>query len=79
MKILIDITEDTYNSVCNESMLPPNVRNVIDGIKNGQLLPKDATNGDFVKFVFPSAVNSNSDLVDVFNNAKRWWNAPYRG
>jgi hypothetical protein len=42
-----------------------------------QTLPDNATNGDIVKAMFPNVVNSNMDLVDAFNNAKSWWNAPY--
>jgi hypothetical protein len=40
-------------------------------------LPDGATNGDMIKAMFPNVVNSNMDLVDAFNNAKSWWNAPY--
>jgi len=42
-------------------------------------IPEGATNGDMFKATFPDLVNSNMDLVDAFNNAKRWWNAPYKG
>lgn len=40
--------------------------------------PKNATNGGIIKAMFPNVVNSNLDLVDVLNNAKHWWNAPYK-
>jgi hypothetical protein len=40
-------------------------------------LPDGATNGDMIKAMFPNVVNSNMDLVDAFNNAKSWRNAPY--
>ena len=43
------------------------------------IIPEGATNGDMIKDMFPDLVNSNMDLVDVFNNAKSWWNAPYKG
>ena len=89
MKILIDITEDTYNSVCNESMLPQNVKNVIDGIKNGQLLTDNATNGDIVKTMFPEyeetrmygAVRYGSkEYANLeFVVDEDWWDSPYRG
>ncbi len=42
------------------------------------VLRKGMTNGDVIKAMFPDLVNSNMDLVDVFNNAKDWWNAPYQ-
>lgn len=40
MQIVIDISEDTYIATCNESMLPPDVKNVVNAIKNGTPLPK---------------------------------------
>ena len=40
MKLLIDIWEDTYKATCRGSMLPPDVENVVQGIKNGIPLPK---------------------------------------
>lgn len=88
MKILIDITEDTYISVCNESMLPSNVKNVVDGIKSGQLLT-DLTNGDMIKAIFPNMeiiddnitvkirldpTRSNTIITTNYN----WLGAPYR-
>lgn len=39
---------------------------------------RTATNGDMIKAMFPNVVNSNLDLVTAFNNAKYWWNAPYK-
>lgn len=41
-------------------------------------LPKDMTNGDVIKLMFPSVVNSNMDLVETFKRAKEWWNTPYK-
>lgn len=94
MKVLINITEDTYNSVCNESMLPPNVRNVTDGIKNGQPLSTDLTNGDMIKAIFPNAtfmIDEEKDeqgtknlyvYTDDFEGFAvdlDWWNTPYKG
>lgn len=35
MKLIIDIQEEAYKNTCNESMLPPDVTNVINAIKNG--------------------------------------------
>ena len=40
MKILIDISEESYKATCNGCMLPPDVENVVQGIKNGTPLPK---------------------------------------
>ena len=41
MKLIIDISEDAYKAACNGYMLPPDVENVVRGIKNGTPLPKD--------------------------------------
>lgn len=40
MKIVIDISDDTYKAVCNGCMLPPDVENVVNAIKNGTPLPE---------------------------------------
>jgi hypothetical protein len=40
MQIIIDISEATYKATCNECMLPSDVKNVVQGIKNGTPLPK---------------------------------------
>ena len=40
MQIVIEISEDTYIVTCNESVLPPDVRNIVTAIKNGTPLPK---------------------------------------
>lgn len=44
MQIVIDIPEDTYKATCNESMLPPDVKNVVDAITNGIPLPQEPRN-----------------------------------
>lgn len=36
MKLLIDIPEESYKATCNGCMLPPDVENVVQGIKNGR-------------------------------------------
>jgi hypothetical protein len=40
MKIVIDISDDTYKAVCNGCMLPPDVENVVNAIINGTSLPE---------------------------------------
>lgn len=40
MKLLIDILEESYKATCNECMLPPDVEDVVHGIKNGIPIPK---------------------------------------
>lgn len=40
MELIIKISEDSYKATCNGCMLPPDVENVVQGIKNGTPLPK---------------------------------------
>lgn len=40
MHIVIDLPEESYKATCNGCMLPPDVENVVQGIKNGTPLPK---------------------------------------
>ena len=40
MKLIIDIPEETYKATCDGCMLPPDVENVVQGIKRGTPLPK---------------------------------------
>ena len=39
-KIVIKISEDSYKAICSGYMLPSDVENVINAIKNGEELPK---------------------------------------
>ena len=40
IELVIKISEDSYKATCNGYMLPPDVANVVQGIKNGTPLPK---------------------------------------
>lgn len=40
MQIVIDIDENSYKATCSGSMLPPDVKNVVNAIKNGIVLSK---------------------------------------
>ena len=35
MKLVINIPETTYDATCKGNMLPPDVKNVVEAIKNG--------------------------------------------
>jgi len=39
VELVIKIPEDSYKATCNGSMLPPDVANVVQGIKNATILP----------------------------------------
>lgn len=40
VELVIKISEDSYKATCNGSMLPPDVKNVVESIKNATLLQK---------------------------------------
>ena len=40
IEVVIRISEDSYKATCNGHMLPPDVENVVQGIKNGTPLPE---------------------------------------
>lgn len=40
MQIVINLSEESYKATCNGSMLPPDVKNVIEAINNGTPLPE---------------------------------------
>ena len=40
IEFVIKISEDSYKATCNGYMLPQDVKNVVQGIKNGAPLPK---------------------------------------
>ena len=46
MELVIKIPEESYKATCNGCMLPPDVENVVQGIKNGIPLPKG--HGDLI-------------------------------
>jgi len=94
MKLLIELPEDVYISVCNESMLPPDVTNVLNAIKGGQPFFKNATNGDMIKAMLPvfdvkiegsyvtCLVGEDKWIgfsLDCIEFSLDWWNAPYKG
>ena len=76
-----DFTSDVYNTL---DFLPTNseANRIIDSfdrvVEDAIVIPKGATNGDMIMAMFPDLVNSTLDLVDVLNNARSWWNAPYK-
>lgn len=91
MKIVIKISEDSYKATCNGCMLPPDVENVVNAIKNGTPLPRDATNGDIFKAMFSNLTiyenrdNKDYPYVDVIIGEhdstcypKNWWDEQYK-
>ena len=46
IELVIKIPEESYKATCNGCMLPPDVENVVNAIKNGKPLPKG--HGDLI-------------------------------
>lgn len=40
IEVVIRVSENSYKATCNGNMLPPDVENVVQGIKNGTPLPE---------------------------------------
>lgn len=80
MQIVIDIPEDSYKATCKGSMLPPDVKNVVQGIKNGILLPKG--HGDLIdvnrKITVPVYDEQyeewRKETLTVYDALNRWSN-----
>ena len=89
-KVLIDIPEEIYNHTQEYEVGGFNQENdtkLFMAIKNGILLPDNATSGDVLKAIFPDAENIRVDNglplnfvleFDLHRNYKNWWNSPYK-
>jgi len=73
-KILIELADESYKALLHGCMIPPDVENVVNGIKNGTVLPNNATNGDVIKTMFKSAW----DKERTNEEWDEWWNSPYK-
>lgn len=67
MKLIIDIPEETYRATCYGSMLPPDVKNVVNGIKNGISLESI-----FAEFDIRQRVISMFNGLDGASELKGW-------
>ena len=65
VKLIIKIPEDTYNSVCNECMLPPDVENVVKAIKCAQPLNKIRERIKLEKLGYPPSAGYYKAIVKV--------------
>lgn len=87
MQIVIDIPEEDY-----EYLKLHNKDGLYNAILNGKPLPKDPTNGDMIKALFPDAkvnVAKYSYVIEVklpyhteYDTGllcdRGWWNSPYK-
>ena len=86
MKVIIDIPNHLYKllkdlpSDSNEGT----IENVLmKAVENGTPIPDNATNGDVIKAMFPTADISLNDscfegVVNKYGFDMKWWNAPYQ-
>ena len=77
MQIVIDIPEEDY-----EYLKLHNKDGLYNAILNGKPLPKDPTNGDMIKAIFPKYYQAifpkYSQTMLGYLNYTRWWNTPYK-
>ena len=85
MRLIIDIHEDTYKDIIKNGFIYDEDNEVVTHvIKNGTLIPEEATNGDVLKMMFPNIENQMIDLVmRCGTSVKRigndtWMNLPYQ-
>ena len=87
IEIVIRISEDSYKATCSGSMLPPDVKNVVNAIKNGAPLPKghgyfivpeNENNGDVIEEITGRKPFNDSSGSPHKKKKKKWWNAPYK-
>lgn len=62
IELVIKIPEESYKATCNGYMLPSDVENVVQGIKNGTPLPKG--HGRLI---------DEKDILDTENNDGGWY------
>jgi len=72
MKIVIDISEETYQDVIKNGFIYDEDSEVIShAMINGIPIPENATNGDVIKTLFPKC------MWNATGQDEEWWNAPY--
>ncbi len=74
MQIVIDIPENTYTATCRGSMLPPDVENVVNAIKNGTPLKGHGRLIDADAFerrcMFDSDIEDMQDVIYALRDYK---------
>lgn len=85
MQIVIDIPEDRYKEIVSGIFDADGYfkTNLTLAFRNGTPIPDNATNGDVIKAMFPTADISLNDscfegVVNKYGFDMKWWNAPYQ-
>lgn len=76
-KIIIDLNEHTINCAkCGQGIGWMSNTQLEEAIKNGVVIPDNATNGDVIEIMFPNECQILKDMFDFFNHV--WCNTPYK-
>jgi len=71
-KILIEVLTLSNKETIVNGSLASNL--VLQAYKKGIVFPKNATNGDIIKALFPNVGRNFMNVIDL----NLWWNAPYK-
>ena len=76
MKLIIDISEEVYESIKNGMRNKDDVRYVMGKVEDCTPILDNATNGDMVRAIFTNTFDDFCERTTWEWN--RWWNAPYQ-
>ena len=83
MKLIIDIHEaPLYTAICeNGYIFDEDNEYIAKAIKNGILIPNNATNGEVLKTMFlPNRITKTDNIVHVeYDFTPEWWKSLYTG
>ena len=83
MKLIIDIPDEDYKKINSKEKIITISCDIASAIRNGTPIPDNATNGDVIKALFPTADISLNDscfegVVNKYGFDMNWWNSPYQ-
>ena len=83
MKLIIDIPYGLKDVYEHGNVTALDVEEMKRALQNGTPIPDNATNGDMIKAIFPTADISLNDscfegVVNKYGFDMKWWNAPYQ-
>ena len=87
MKLIIDIDDNLYTRLFDNGVdnYDDVAADMAKAIRNCTVIPKDATNGDMIKALFPDGSQVKGASIYVMNDNKSnvfynfdWWNATYK-
>ena len=88
MKLVIEIPESIHKKAQDGELSEIDSCYISGLVADGKPLPKDATNGDLIKSMFPDVeieeskiavyMKDTDGVISSFGDTD-WWNAPYKG